>query len=100
MSRLRIHPDVAVILDDEPSDAATAVVDSGPALYAARLPSGPIHVFGGSALTIWELLDGQTAEEVVAEVAAAYGLEPEAVRGDVLTHLDVLRRDGLIEDTE
>lgn len=98
MRRLRVRPDIATIRDDEPSEAATELVETGPVLYVAALPAGPIHVVGGSALVIWESVDGRTPDEVVETVAAAYDLSAETVRADVLDHLERLRHDGLIED--
>jgi pyrroloquinoline quinone biosynthesis protein D len=46
--------------------------------------SGRVHVVNGSAARVWELCDGSRGATAVArDLAAAYGLEPADVAGDV-----------------
>ena len=66
-------------------------------VYATALPDGPPLVLSGSAGMIFvSALDGGTEDDIVERVAAAAGLDPAAVRADVLTFLDHLVSNGLL----
>ncbi len=95
---LRISPDVATILEEDPTEAASEFGGGGPVLYVALLPSGPIHVLAGSALTIWELLDGRTLEGVVETVAALYDIPASSVRTAIRDTIDWWMRGDLVLD--
>jgi hypothetical protein len=75
------------------SDLATEVVDD--AVYAARLPSGPIVVLEGVSAVIWEeaCADG---DRVVEHVAARTGRAPEEIAESVTAFVDRLVADGLL----
>jgi hypothetical protein len=56
----------------------------------------PPYVFEGSAAEIWACLDGdRTEDEVVADLASAFEVPPEVVRGDVRPFLERLAELGL-----
>ena len=62
--------------------------------------TGMLHVLNPSALAIWELCDGQTTPEEMADaIAEISGLDPAASLDDVHKTLDDLRAAGLVEQT-
>ena len=46
---------------------------------------------------LWPRLEGRSEEDLVADLSAAYAVEPDWARGDVRSFLDLLRRRGLLE---
>jgi hypothetical protein len=69
-------------------------------VYATALPDGPPLVLGGTAGLIFvSAVDGGTEDDIVERVAAGAGLDPAAVRRDVLTFLDHLVSRGLLTRT-
>ncbi len=60
--------------------------------------TGTLHVLNPSALAIWELCDGATTGQEMAEaVAELTDLNIEAASADVTTALDELCQRGLID---
>ena len=59
--------------------------------------SGKAVALNGTARDIWELVDGEASvADVVATLAAAYRVEPEAIEIDVRETLDRLIAEGFI----
>lgn len=85
-------PDLAVTGPD-PSHGRWVVVD-------LAAPAVPPRVLAEAAAVIWGAVDGlRDTEGVVREVAAQVGLEPDAVRADVVVFLESLAADGLLRRT-
>ena len=60
--------------------------------------TGTLHLLNSSALAIWELCDGSTtAEEMAEAVAELTALDIAAASADVGSALDELERQGLID---
>ena len=92
MSRYRVTDTVAWVESRLPDSDESAV-------YATLLPSGPPLVMAGPARAIWlAVVEGGTADEVVAGTAAAAGAEAEDIADDVRRHLAELVRLGLVTD--
>lgn len=81
----RHKSDLAVV----ESESRTVVLDLDRLDVPPRLLQGP-------ALLIWETLPGRTTEQVVAEVAAFFDLEPAEVADGVRTFLDDVAAVGLV----
>ena len=59
--------------------------------------SGKAVALNGTARDIWELVDGEASvADVVATLAGAYRVEPEAIEIDVRETLDRLIAEGFI----
>lgn len=85
-------PDLAVTGPDE-TTGRWVVVD-------LAAPAVPPRVLAEAAAVIWDAVDGRRdTDGVVAEVADRVGLEPDAVRADVVTFLESLDADGLLRRT-
>jgi hypothetical protein len=62
--------------------------------------SGTAVALNGTARDIWELVDGESSvDDVVATLARAYRVEPEAIEGDVRVAVDRLVAEGFIVPT-
>jgi PqqD family protein of HPr-rel-A system len=62
--------------------------------------TGMLHALNPSALAIWELCDGQTTPEEMADaISEITGLDPVASLGDVEKTLDDLEAAGLVSKT-
>jgi hypothetical protein len=76
-----------------------AWVDDGERVVTLRLDAldtEPIAL-EGSAGDVWRALgEGASLPDVVAEVAAAYDVEPEAVHPDVLSFLEEAAGSGIV----
>ena len=83
MTRLRLGPDVATTEDDA-------------AVYAARLPAGPIVVLDGIAALIWEEACAGERETIADRVAEATYAAPEVIRADVDAFVADLMARGLL----
>lgn len=60
--------------------------------------TGLLHLLNPSALAIWELCDGETtADEMAEAIAEITGLEEEVTVGDVEKALTSLEEAGLID---
>jgi hypothetical protein len=78
-------------------------LDGQAVLYHEELRS--VHVLDEIATIIWNRLDGQTTlESLAAELAEAYGADPEVILYDILTAVREFGRmgllDGITPDTE
>ena len=60
-----------------------------------RLGDPPL-VLAGTAAEIWELLDGRSADAVVAALAGVHDVAPEAIRPDVEEFLEDLRARDIV----
>jgi Coenzyme PQQ synthesis protein D (PqqD) len=76
-----------------------AAETDGDAVYAARLPDGPIMVLDGVAAVIWEEACASD-EDVVARVAERTGVTPAEVADSVAEFLAQLVRAGLLAERE
>jgi hypothetical protein len=74
-----------------------AVWESGDAVYVARLPRGPITVLAGTAGAIWRAATAGPIEGAAERVAAATGMETEAIRESVDAFIDRLVAQRLIQ---
>ena len=75
-----------------------AVVEDPAAVYAARLPDGPIVVLDGVAGLIWAAACEGPAATIVDRVAAVTDASPDAIRADVDAFVvDLVRRGLLME---
>ncbi len=84
MTRLRRPPGVGLVTDEA-------------ALYAARLPDGPIVVLTGVAALIWSEACAGDRETVAERVARATDAAPDAIRADVDAFVTDLVARGLLE---
>lgn len=66
-------------------------------LYLARLPAGPIVRLDGTAAVIWEVATTSDRNRLVPDVAEAFGVSPDAVRGEVEAFVADLVRRGLLD---
>jgi hypothetical protein len=56
-----------------------------------------VHVLNETATDAWLLSDGEhTAEQIVALLASAYGVDEEAIRVPVLRAVDLFHDEGLL----
>lgn len=79
-------PDVAYVQ----AEARVVALDL---IHAPDLP----QVLSPSAAAVWQAIDGQRSDDaIVAEVADAYGVTPEAIAADVRQFLADLAATGLI----
>ncbi len=63
-----------------------------------HLESGEFFSLTGSSAAIWRLIDGtRGSEAIVAELAAAYGEEPDRIAGDLAAFVAQLQAAGLVE---
>lgn len=64
-------------------------------------PSGQtLHHLDPIATVIWQQLDGTlSTDELVEELAAAFGAPPEVVGRDVATLIETLQANGLLQVT-
>ncbi len=61
--------------------------------------SGKLHLLNPSALAIWELCDGATTGQEMADaIAELTTLDPEAAAADVAAALEQLTEEGLARD--
>lgn len=68
------------------------------ASYVANLLTSEIAVLNGPSAVIWEILEGPTtSEDIIAEVTDIYGVPRETVAVSVLSFLDSLEQQGLIQ---
>lgn len=74
----------------------TGFVERGGLTYLAALPDGPIVVLDAVASVILQIALNLPADEVTAEVAAAYAKEPDEVDEAVRGCLSGLASDGLL----
>ncbi|AXG14072.1 PqqD family protein [Intrasporangium calvum] len=82
-----------VVVDgEEPPE----VSPEDPELYLMRLPDGPPVRLGGTAAVIW-LVASAGEEDVVEAVARLVERDPVDIEPDVMTYLDLLVADGLLE---
>jgi hypothetical protein len=59
--------------------------------------TGTAVALNGTARDIWSLVDGEAGlDEIVATLARAYRIEPEAIENDVRTALDHLVEAGFV----
>jgi PqqD family protein of HPr-rel-A system len=78
-------------------EAVTVPLDGGTVLYHRR--TGEVHRLDAVGSIVWQFLDGQnTVDELVADLAVAFEVDPGVVRGDIGNLLVRLRRAGLLAD--
>ncbi|MDO4898396.1 MAG: PqqD family protein [Rothia sp. (in: high G+C Gram-positive bacteria)] len=66
--------------------------------YIANLNTSQISALSGPAALMWEILERpQASEDIVQEVSTIYGVSQETVAGAVISFLDDLLQQGLIE---
>ena len=60
--------------------------------------TGTIHVLNATAAEVWSCFDGvATVGEIVAELASAYGVDPQTVEADVVPLLAQLSEEALLD---
>ncbi len=74
----------------------TGVIERNGLTYLAALPDGPIVVLDPVASTILQVALDVSADDVTAEVAAAYGKAPAEIDAAVSECLSGLERAGLL----
>jgi PqqD family protein of HPr-rel-A system len=75
----------------------TAELDGELLVYEEQ--SGAIHTLNPTASVVWSCIDGRaTVDDIVAELAVAYGADPRTVEADLLALLGQLRDLGLLDD--
>lgn len=91
MTRFRVADDVAwVSLED-------LDVHDVPTAYVSRLPHGPPTMLEGPACVVWlALAEGGSRDEVTTTAALMWGVEADAIRGDVAAVLEQLVAAGLV----
>ena len=68
------------------------------ASYVANLLTSEIAVLNGPSAVIWEILEEPTtSEDIIAEVTDIYGVTRETVAVSVLSFLDSLEQQGMIQ---
>lgn len=61
------------------------------------LDSGDFFALAGSALAVWQKIDGPVSRDaIVAALAAEYGAEPDKIGGDVDHFLSDLKQLGFL----
>ncbi|ADU49126.1 hypothetical protein [Intrasporangium calvum] len=85
-----------VVEGDEPTEVYPHVSAEDPELYLMRLPDGPPVRLSGTAAVIW-LVASAGEEDVVDGVARLVERERVDIEPDVMTYLDLLVADGLLE---
>lgn len=90
MTRFRVADDVAwVSLED-------LDVHDVPTAYVSRLPDGPPTTLEGPACVVWlALAEGGSRDEITSTAALMWGVDPDAIRGDVSALLEELVEAGL-----
>jgi hypothetical protein len=79
------------------AEAVTVELDGEALIY--HLGTGEVHRLDRVGAIVWQLLDGQTPVDVlVADLAAAFNVDPGVVRGDVEELLDRLGQAFLLAD--
>jgi PqqD family protein of HPr-rel-A system len=75
---------------------ASVEIDGETVIYDVELDA--THLLNPTATAVWSCLDGETTvDQLIDDVAAAFGVPREEVRTDILTLLRDLGRAGLLE---
>lgn len=77
--------------------ADVGVIDDGDAVYAARLPQGPIVVLAGTAAVIWRAACDGRAGTVTDRVAGSVDRDGAAIDGAVEVFVADLVGRGLLQ---
>jgi PqqD family protein of HPr-rel-A system len=86
-------PSVAVPQQHPAMD--TSYLDNEAVVFDER--SAVVHRLNPSATLVWTMCDGETSiEQMLAELAEAFGLPPEAFAADVRTALDSFWDEGML----
>jgi PqqD family protein of HPr-rel-A system len=79
------------------ADVEHVVVDGEVVVYDER--DGTLHHLNATATLVWQCCDGRGAvDDLVGELADAYGAPRERIASDVHALLGDLRRRGLLRD--
>ncbi len=71
--------------------------DDGYELVVHRTGERSTFLLAGTAAALWLMIDGtNTTEQIVADLAEAYGTDPGSISADVAEALDVLDHCGLV----
>lgn len=93
----RPPPALTDALPSQHPAVASVVVDGETVLYDER--HGRSHVLNPTAGVVWSCLgSGGTAQDLVADLAAAYSVPPDAIADDILATLATLDRNHLLDD--
>lgn len=91
----RRSPHIAYIMGYEDS------VSSDDASYVANLKTSDIAVLKGPSAVIWEILEQPAnSEAIISEIRDIYGVPQETVAPSILSFLDELLRQDLIQRDE
>ena len=60
--------------------------------------SGAIHVFHGAAAGVWQLLDGESIDDLADMIAETFGVPAEAASSDIELALSLLREADVLDE--
>lgn len=64
-----------------------------------ELANGNFFALGGTARSIWEMIDGsRSPDDIVNELAKRHDMQPEQIEDEVMEFLGHLQSRGFIED--